>query len=864
MVEDFEDYADLNGGATATTIRTAADSPSTHASTMQALVDDLSDDSQQVRGNVEGDIQDATEMNLHPATDAARRLTQSGLFAVGLLNSFADTVETFDTEVETINAELHDNTYARWQAQESTPKDNSEAGSSDGDNSDLSYAEIKAEEKAKLQGRYNQAHTTLENEADRVAGLFEGSPDLADVKALVLAGYIPLQYAGIWPNLELTDAEREQAQIGTVREMSAEEQAEYVRNTEDIPAGIVGVLTPDAQEILANDVASDVKDKAVDSETVRILALLQEQAPFAHAFYSQVTPNQMTAAIEQLSSDAYPNGPIHAGASSTGADPLDQDGIDLYKNFLSAAGGTLATYSKGTDEYAPPADAGITWGNAIIDEDNSQNAGALSLLLREGGENHEFDGKFLSDVADTVYEYERDHEDDQPWGSRGSQVIDPDAKIGNLDDNVWGVRSFDAMANVLGAMKNSPDAAQMFFADGYPDGDTSKDNSRLEYLLTERTFSKDLTDTRAGDEGDGLGLALEAAAAGNREHTLIPGTDDYADEWSANFTSEVFNTIADKSGSGNGLGPDEVWHIWPDMADSLGAIGASYSSDIYDIVGGAPKVGPAHLDIDLADMDKVFGEIGRGDKTGIEVLTAGIMLEGNDRLGEAIEKWKDDHPGQPIDLESVAGGSLGAALSGIGGTNGEVLGHIINKAITVDEHDQSLAETRAAYVSKAIDIAGGFIPGAGSVLGETANELLKSGYDVAKGQGLDLLKQAVGTAPDATSGDYVRDSRSTVGDALESSMLNQLIKSGVIPVGNGPHQVPPSLVTEGPNGTQVLNPELFDADGPDTIGEEGDYTDAEKRAMQEDLNTWFHDYASAYGQSMTDDAQDGLDRELNR
>src|SRR5688500_3507652 len=103
MVEDFDDYADLNGGATATTIREAADAPGTHATTMQALVDDLADDSQHIRGNIEGDIQDATTMNLKPSDTAARRLTQSGLFAVGLLNSFADTVETFDNEVEAIN-----------------------------------------------------------------------------------------------------------------------------------------------------------------------------------------------------------------------------------------------------------------------------------------------------------------------------------------------------------------------------------------------------------------------------------------------------------------------------------------------------------------------------------------------------------------------------------------------------------------------------------------------------------------------------------------------------------------------------------------------------------------------------------------
>lgn len=851
MVEDFEDYGDLNGGATATTIRTAADSPSAHASTMQALVDDLSDDSQRVRDNVEGDIQDATEMNLHPATDAARRLTQSGLFAVGLLNSFADTVETFDTEVDKLNTELHDNTYARWQAQESTPKDNSEAGSSDNDSSDLSYAEIKAEEKAKLQGRYNQAHTTLENEADRVAGLFEGTPDLADVKALVLAGYIPLQYASIWPKLELTADEREKAQIATVREMSAEEQAEYVKNTKEIPAGIVGVLTPDAQEILANDVAGDVKDKAVDADTVRILALLQEQAPFAHAFYSQVTPNQMTGAIEQLSSAAYPNGPYHSGVGSTGADPLDQGKIDLYKNFLSAAGGTLATYSKGTDEYAPPSDAGITWGKAITDEDNPQNAGALSLLLREGGEKHEFDGKFLSDVADTVYEYERDHEDDRPWGSRGSQVIDPDAKIGNNDDNIWGVRSFDAMANVLGAMKSSPDAAQMFFADGYPDGDTSKDNSRLEYLLTERSFSKDLADTKAGDEGDGLGLALEAATIGHDERNQL----------GADIASDAFTIIAEKSGSGDsGWSPvDGKWHTWPGLTDSLGTIAAGYVGDIYDTIDNNPPGDGPHLQISQENLDKLLGEIGRGeDKTGIETLTAAAVMEGNNRIGEHIRDWKADHPGEPLTMEALSESALGNLLEGQGSTNGEILKHLLDKSVLVDVDDEKLAETRAAYVSKAFDIATSFAPGASQVLGATASQASQTAYDTLSGEALSLLGEKVSAAPDALSTKYTEEQTKALPNQIEYGLVNQLQQSGYLGKQGDYAGIPDSLLT-GPEGHQVIRPDLYDADGIEKFDTKG-LTDAQVAQIKEDWRKWQESDPRAFSETLSASVLNGFDR----
>lgn len=852
MVDDFEDYADLNGGATAVSIREAADSPSTHSTTMQALVDDLADDSTQVRANVEGDISDATTMNLNPASDAARRLTQSGLFAVGLLNSFADTVEKFDTDVETLNTELHDNTNARYQAQHNTPD---EGG--DDDSEDLTYAEIKQQEKAKLLDRYNTASTTLETEADRVAGLFEGSPDLSDVKALVLAGYIPLQYAGIWPSLNLTDEERQQAQLATVEQMTPEEQVEYVRNTDDIDPAIAAVIAPAAQQVLADDVAADLKNKNIDDDTVRLMNLFKDEQPFAHGLYSQVSTEEIAAAVKSVNDDAFPGGQV--------VNLNDPDKVEFYKDFLSAAGATFATYTKGTGDYAPPDNLTDTWFNAIKSDDTGESA-ALTMLIRAGGQSNSFEPDFLSDLTGRVYEWEKG-QDGAVWGPRNdNDVVNPfltDLGDGTYDGKyVYGA---DGLANLLGAMEHTPEAAHDFFDAGYPDGDTSEPNSRLKYLLEDRTFSED----RSSDNGNGFGIALEAASVGSRE-------DD--PEWSANFTSELFNRIADKSGTGDGhfIGidyPDDKWHIWPGMADNLGNIGASYSSDIYDIVAGSPAPGDTHLQIDAGDLDKVFGEIGRGNKDGIETLSAGIMLEGNERLQDAIDEWQLAHPGEAIDLESVTEGSLGEALRGRGGTNGEILGHIINKAITVDEDDQSLAETRAAYVSKAMDIAGGFVPGAGTVLGEGANELLKSGYDVAKSEGLDLLKNAVASAPDATSGEYERSERSTLSDALENNITAQLIRSGILPVGDGPNQIPESLTVpgpteEGPNGeeiqTRVLNPDLYDSDGTDTIGEEDDYTQAERDQMLEDLHAWANSNSSSYVESLTQPAQDGLDRELNK
>lgn len=175
-----------------------------------------------------------------------------------------------------------------------------------------------------------------------------------------------------------------------------------------------------------------------------------------------------------------------------------------------------------------------------------------------------------------------------------------------------------------------------------------------------------------------------------------------------------------------------------------------------------------------------------------------------------------------------------------------------------------------AYVSKAVDIAGGFIPGAGSVLGQGAGHLATSSYDLAKGQGLDLLKQTVGTAPDATADQYRQQSRDATENALEYNTINQLIRAGYLgdqdPGGEEQPGIPPSLLVDGPNGTQVVNPDLYDADGIEEIGEEGDYTAAEIEQMREDWNAWLDPTNNVRNitEGIVSQAQDGFDRELNK
>lgn len=836
MVDDFEDYADLNGGATAVSIREAADSPSTHSTTMQALVDDLADDSTQVRANVEGDISDATTMNLNPASDAARRLTQSGLFAVGLLNSFADTVETFDTEVETLNTELHNNTNARYQAQQNTTPDNSEAGSADDDSDDLTYAEIKQQEKAKLLDRYNTASTTLETEADRVAGLFEGSPDLSDVKALVLAGYIPLQFAGIWPALQLTDAERQQAQIGTVREMSDEEQADYVRNTEELPEGLADVLTPGAQALLAADVSGDIKDRDIDEATVRIMDLLKDKQPFAHALYNDVTPNQVADAIQKMSNDVFPVG--------SSAMP-DAGEAQVYADFLAAAGVSFATYSKGEGAYAPPSNLSDQWFRAITDEENPENAAALTLLIKHGGQEASFDPEFLGDLTNQVYDWEVSHDGDAVWSplnedlGQGYGIKDPSIDYGDTDDpydnTVTYQTRFDGLANLLSGMEKTPEAAEHFFtyeSDGtYVDQIDYKDtqvNEKLKYLMADRTWPT--------DDGDGFGVALQHATTHSRDDgdpgsdTLTPG------DRAARLAGQTVFVIAKETGGGDGWFegqpfPDSGWQIPEGARDNVGYMLAAYAPDIQRIgagtnegedggwVWGDGDGETAYHDImgmsaSKDDLALVLQGVGRGDdKEGITAVLTAQVAHHENLMTDTLNEYNRENPNAPKTMEELMSDqSFRGDLFTNAETNGSALSFVLENGVEGGKDDEEARKERAEMMAKAFSIGTSFIPGAGDVLGETATHLSKGVYDAVQSEALSQLEDRIGAAPDGLSDQWGNDGEGQIREGLSYGTINALLNAGYLDSNVDPDYAVPSQAVTDPNehGYISVDPRLYD------------------------------------------------------
>jgi hypothetical protein len=150
---------------------------------------------------------------------------------------------------------------------------------------------------------------------------------------------------------------------------------------------------------------------------------------------------------------------------------------------------------------------------------------------------------FAHTVAAGVYDYERGDDFPGSWSqgvAAGTGFTLPD-----------GSQLTDPMPGVMTMLSTSPDAAQQFFTQGGTttvtlDGQQFQVNSRLQYLIAERTWSTG----RGSDEGDGLGRALDAAT-GNP---------------SSKVSDQVFAIVDAKTMGENG------WKPYTDMRDGLASI----------------------------------------------------------------------------------------------------------------------------------------------------------------------------------------------------------------------------------------------------------------------------------------------------
>ena len=760
----FEYYQDLHGGVTGDSIRQDAHDPGLKAATIGALAGELEGDARQVAGQLSGDITADVQANPETASDTAKKLAAKGNYAVGLILSFADMVDAFDTTVNTLNhrykSELASAMRYAGQAAAAT-KDTS-------DDQQVTEAKMGPAVKASLQPEYAAAVNKLDNDADSVATKFKQGPTDANVRELIAAGLIPLAAAAFYPGLVLSAADKEAYWQNTVGKMSAQEQIDWINAHKDnLPPELAPAILPSVQEQYADQIADAIKKGGtVDASTVKLMAFFAKEEPYAHELFSKVSPRDFAAEIEDFNNDVFPDPNSHQGT--------DKDKLEVYKQFLNAAGGTLATYSNATGQYAPPGGAKALadkWFDAITDDDHKQDASALTLMIKSGGayDHAEYNHEFLGNLTGRVFDWERS-QDGAVWRPRdGDQMWDPNhppelqghsaGKGGSYLAYDGGMKATDGLANLLGGMAESPDAAKDFFMgryEGADPGESMKD--RMDYLVgggDQRTWDGD----DGSDDGDGLGLALEAATVGE-DHRTTEGTE---------IASQLMQNIAEHGGKPDGKFTSE-WHIGPEMTDSIGAIASGYTGDIYDqLADGAMHPGGVHLDLgDDPDetLKRVLGELGRpDDKTGLETLTSAMLLEGKGHYNDQLAAVQGPHNLDNLD---------GAGLEGVQQRNGKVMGMLLNEGLEMASDEDKSEEARNEMLSRGIDVVAGFIPGAG----EGASELTKMTVDTLKDQAIEQLKQGIESQPDTDT--YLDNQVLPLDQKIQANAVDSLIEHGYL------------------------------------------------------------------------------------
>ncbi|MCC3651377.1 hypothetical protein LIX60_07820 [Streptomyces sp. S07_1.15] len=214
----------------------------------------------------------------------------------------------------------------------------------------------------------------------------------------------------------------------------------------------------------------------------------------------------------------------------------------------------------------------------IDDASDPRGFAVMSNLMRFG----DYDDRFLNEYGERLiaFDKERNVEHMSPWINNWNH--------GDL--NYWGEndRGRDPLTGFLQALGHNPGASTEFFAQP-PGTEESVDkeselNKNLAYLTKERIWLSDAP-MMGGDDKvvagrNALGHALEAATTGYAyDAAPMPGEESAAaggDRRTAE-TAGVMEQVAFLYGSEDG---PKMLHEQPELADSLGKMGAAYIDDI--------------------------------------------------------------------------------------------------------------------------------------------------------------------------------------------------------------------------------------------------------------------------------------------
>lgn len=607
-----------------------------------------------------------------------------------------------------------------------------------------------------------------------------------------------------------------------------------LNRADDLDVDIAPSFGDEGQKIIAGWVADDVHDPdEIDNQTNVFLKNFRDQAAFATELYSDVTPDEMGDAIKYLSNNSFP------------ADGMSMPDVELakvYDQFLNYAGHTLATYSQNVSDPAALADdwyGAISGGGTddLMGHENPENAAALTMLIKRGGQQAEFDDVFLGDLTNLVYDWEQSFDGDAVWGPLNDQlgegygIKDPDMDYGDTttaDDNqAFGVGAYDGLANLLGGMEKSPEAAERFFtreSDGtyvdQVDYNGEKVNAKLLYLFNDRIWPT--------DDGDGFGIALQHAATHSRDDGGGSGLTE--GDRAARLASQSIFIVGHETGRDDNF-YDDRWRIPEGMRDNMGYMLAAYAPDIQRISAGtgegedggfiwgdadgeSPYHGIVGLSASQEDLATMLQGIGRGDdKEGITAVLTSQVAHHENLMADALSDYNEAHPYSPRTMEQLMTdpGFRGDLFTN-SESNGSALAFVLENGVEGGQDDEDARAARAEMMAKAFSIGTSFIPGAGDVLGEGASELAKGTFDVVKGEALGNLESAIGAAPDGLSQRWGNDGEGQIREGLSFGTFNALLNAGFLDSDVDPDYGIPHGAVTAPNehGYIQVDPRLYD------------------------------------------------------
>lgn len=664
MGTPFEDFEDLHG-STPAKIVAAANQPGVSATMLSSLSTDLLQDAAKSDAATIGDLKSISQL---PKTAAghAQTLAAAGNLAAGCLRQFGAQATTFDAEVAKLNLQvlnagtglMHTPEYKMGELK-------------------IDFAQMRQDETNRLRPEYNRLLHQLDHDAAENARILKAGPgDLANIKALIRAGFIPLAAASDWPTLVLTDADRAAYYAAVTKDMTAAERATYLLQHKEISAPVLDILLRQdketATEIVnhANDLVTQINQgkytdlKPTLTDLNAYLSRFGDVTAIAAPLMNKIGPDgllRLNQIVAQSDGDMKPD-----PYSNKDGGPRDNALGALIGDLQKNLGTTLATASGGPNGYAPGTPEEYRLASDYVDRlnelgqkktditwpgEDDYHYGAqvygyqvLAPLLRTG----HFNPDFLDPIAEGMYSFDRYHGDGNGsvWGTT-TMDLRPDHGI-RLDwtQGTGSTHSagFDPLQGLMDALGNNPQSAHDFFTgersytfDGSHGWDeTHGYNDKLRYLLNERQWNLPYDQPYRGDgtDSDGyydkhrweeqnnthdmdpLGRALSAATSGN-------------DQESATLFGDVVHEVANGDNTRYGDLRDDfatmaTQHLGAVNAGFVGDGGPGTDGDVDPFTPGVQH-DPGFSKNDNVDLEKYLAEIGR-DPDAKNSLTAAEAL----------------------------------------------------------------------------------------------------------------------------------------------------------------------------------------------------------------------------------------------